>query len=54
MYIHEFWTSLFPMFDDCQFIYYMLDVLTIMVVIRAILSLPDYILLDGGFRGRRW
>lgn len=43
-FIHTFWTTNFPMFNDVQFIYYFLDVATIVVLIDAILLIPKMLL----------
>lgn len=48
--IHEFWTSLLPQFqENAEFIYYFLDVVTAMVIIKLLLSLPKWLLF--GTRG---
>lgn len=52
--IHEFWTNLFPGFaTSYEFLYYFLDIVTILSLIRAFLVLPE-ILLTGRMRGGRW
>lgn len=52
--IHEFWIELFPIFQqNCEFIYYFLDVLTIISLIRAFLEIPT-IILTGRMRGGKW
>lgn len=53
-FIHEFWTTNFPFFNDIQFIYYFLDIATIYVLIECILIIPKMLLrpriVTGGSR----
>ena len=42
--IHEFWITNFPIFDDVYFVYYFLDVITIMMFFRIVFSVPSLIL----------
>lgn len=52
--IHNFWIDLFPMFQNgYNFLYYFLDILTIIALIRGFLVLPEFIL-TGRSRGGRW
>lgn len=43
-FIHNFWTTNFPMFQDVQFIYYFLDCATIWVFIQCVLLIPKILL----------
>lgn len=38
MYIHDFWVELFPMFSENPFIYYFLDIVTILCMLKFFLS----------------
>lgn len=44
-FIHDFWVNNFPMFSNLQFIYYFLDLCTIMVLIKSILIIPRLVLI---------
>ena len=44
-FIHDFWVNNFPMFSNLQFIYYFLDLCTIMVLIKSILIIPRMVLI---------
>lgn len=48
-FIHNFWTTNFQMFVDVYFIYYFLDIATILVFIKAILVIPKMLLIP-----KRW
>lgn len=51
MWIHEFWTTNFPQFvSDCYFIYYILDVMSIVVFFKLLFALPGYMIV-GKNRG---
>ena len=43
-FIHTFWTTNFPFFNDVQFIYYFLDLATIMTFVDCILLVPIMLL----------
>ena len=43
-FIHTFWTTNFPFFNDVQFVYYFLDIATIWVFIESLLILPKMLL----------
>lgn len=46
--IHEFWTELFPIFQqDYEFVYIFFDIATILTLIKMFLELPRYILTGG-------
>lgn len=52
--LHEFWIELFPIFgENYEFIYYFLDILTIISLIRGFLEIPT-IILTGRMRGMKW
>lgn len=38
--IHSFWVQMLPQFQDQQFIYYFLDVITVLTFLRFILEVP--------------
>lgn len=38
--IHSFWVEQLPQFQDQQFIYYFLDVITLLTILRFILEFP--------------
>lgn len=38
--IHSFWVQQLPQFMDQQFIYYFLDVITVLTILRALLEFP--------------
>ena len=46
-FIHEFWLEMCPFFSEYEFIYYELDVITIVVMLEIMLLLPSYILFGG-------
>lgn len=42
--IHSFWVAQLPQFYDQQFIYYFLDLITILTILRFMLEFPRMIL----------
>lgn len=48
--IHEFWVNMFPIFSESyEFIYYIFDVFSIVVLLKILFELPAWIL---GYAGR--
>lgn len=46
MWLHEFWTTNFPQFvEQAYFIYYILDLMSIVVFFKLMFALPGYMLI---------
>lgn len=43
-FIHEFWTEMFPMFVEYEFIYVFFDVCTVLTLLTLLFEVPSLIL----------
>lgn len=51
--IHDFWVNMFPIFaESYEFIYYIFDVFSILVMLRVFFELPAWLL--GRFGRVKW
>lgn len=44
MWIHEFWTTQCPFFNDVQFIYYILDLASILIFFKIVITIVPYMI----------
>lgn len=47
MFLRDFWVEWLPQFQDNQIFYVFLELLTIMILLKAIIEIPRLLLLGG-------